>query len=169
MGFDRKKKEEKIRKILLSIYVAFPRSDTPNEAAMGIWTYALRDFPLEKIGTAASRWIREEKWPPDNLNKFINAVCRKEAYAQEEDDPAYREFLKEYRAQGLGRVLPAEDTRPSKKTTFEDAKIWRKMLVDIMEKRLRAPKSIAHHDVGAHGDREEQFLVAEFERRKNGG
>ena len=167
MAFENKKKEAKIKKVLLSIFVAFPRSDSPNEAAMGIWTYALKDYPLEKIGAAASRWIREEKWPPDNLNKFINAVCRKDYTVSSKEDENYRAFLREYRKEGFARASLPEDTRPSKKTSREDAKIWRGILADLESKRLRCPRSIAKHDVAAFGDKEEQFYIAEFNRRKN--
>ena len=162
----RDSKEERVKRIVHSIYAAFPRSDMMNDAAMGMWAYALKDFSDEKLRKAASRWIREEKWPPDSLSKFIAAVSRREYDFTQQDSVEFQEFRREYRAEGHLRQSIPEDKTFSPKTNFNDARTHWALIRDIRTGVVAPPRSIAKHDVVAIGDAQDQWYWAEFNRRK---
>jgi len=164
----RSKKETEVRKLVVGMYSAFPRSQMIGEAALDIWVYALKDYPVKDIRQAVSKWINSKDWPPDNLNKFIGAISKFKFSKQSEPElPGYREWLKEYRADGLARESTGDvpDNSNEPPTPRWKASLHWKLVYDIADGKVRCPRSIAKHDVFAIDDDEERWYWAEFNKR----
>tara|TARA_B100002051_G_scaffold143277_1_gene135847 strand:+ start:987 stop:1526 length:540 start_codon:yes stop_codon:yes gene_type:complete len=174
MASKKRASEEKIKAMLRSIFAAFPRADGLNDAALGIWSYALRDYPEDKIRKATARWIREEKWPPDSINKFVAAVNKRDGSLPEQEMPGYREFLEnyEYRVNQditdklIEKEKENEAMGESMRTPFHEAKVHLQLIADILDRKVRPPRSIEKNDIMAFGDAQEKWYWAEFQKRK---
>jgi len=162
------KKEAEVSRLVVGMYSAFPRATMISEAALGIWVFALKEYPTKQIRQAVSKWISSQDWPPDSLNKFINAVAGGQFVKQvETDSPGYRDFLTEYRKEGLGRG-PNPDTPDNShepKTPAWKAAIWWRLIKDISQSRVKCPASLRKGDIYATDDAEARWIKAEFEKR----
>ncbi len=163
------KKETEVSRLVVGMYSAFPRATMISEAALGIWVFALKDYPTKQIRQAVSKVINSQDWPPDSLNKFLGIVSGGGGFtkAEEADPPGYRDFLKQYREEGLGRGPSPEppDNSHEPKTPAYKASIWWKLIRDISQGRVRCPPSIRKGDIYATDDAEARWIKAEFEKR----
>jgi len=162
------KKETEVSKLIVGMYTAFPRAQMISEGTLGIWVFSLKDYPIKSLRAAVSRWINTKDWPPDNLNKFVSAVAGTSFTKREEPDPpGYKEFIREYRAEGMGRgPRPEHGANENEPPTVKwKAGIHWRLIRDIVDRKVVCPAAIKKGDVYATDDPEERWYWAEFEKR----
>jgi len=166
------KKETEVRRLIVGLYSAFPRATMIGDSALGIWVFALKDYPTKDVRQAVSTWINTKDWPPDSLNKFISAVSGHSFKKRTEPEmPGFNAFSKDYRKEGLNNgpspEMPDNSHEPA--TPSWKAKIHWGLIRDISEGKVRCPAAIKKGDIFALGDAEEQWYCAEFNKRLKGG
>jgi len=163
-----------IRNILDGLFDSYTRASRLGPEPAALWCLHLEDVPLDAIQEAAYRWVKERPWPPDSFTRFRSGISyggRKGAQAfYEPDPPGLDDFLVDYRKEGLSAVSTPKDYDDSagRRTPAHERGVHWSIIRDIIDKKLRCPRSVAKHDIFATGDKEEQWYWLEFKRRAAG-
>ena len=171
---------QSIRAILDGLFDAYPRHHRLHDEAAAVWCLQLDHLPAKVLQSAAWEWVDKNKWPPDAVTKFKNfAASRHKGRNKEPDPPGWAEHVASRHKENPKGVYwcerqqtmvdvagtPMPQHPDHRRTPEREARVHMRLIRDILDRRLRCPRSVAHHDIWAHEDREETWYRNEFRKR----
>tara|TARA_R100000664_G_C2753764_1_gene141212 strand:+ start:109 stop:639 length:531 start_codon:yes stop_codon:yes gene_type:complete len=164
----------------IQTYCEYFTARVPN-TAKDQWVRRLRELnPSRPVLDAAVRRCADNDLGP-SWSRLRAAIATERSIersrrfdASTGDSRAYEDFKRQYEKDGFAaKPVRIRDNTNDRTTEPQMAAICYRVIGKILRRSIKCPKEFAFHDVGAIGDREEEWfwgeVAKEAEKRKNYG